>query len=109
MIDLSNLSVEGVAVKLAGLAGAVVSMRFLQGSLKERAFLAASGMVFSFYASPFMSKISGLPEGLSGFLLGLFGMALVSKAWEVIQTLPLGVLVIDALRKLFRLEKKEGQ
>lgn len=109
MIDFSQYNLEGLATKLAGLAGAVVSMRFLQGTWKERVFRAAGGMAFSFYASPFLAKISGLPEGLSGFLLGLFGMALVSKAWEVIQTLPLGVLVIDGLRKLFRIEKKEGQ
>ena len=44
----------------------------------------------------------GIPEGLSGFLLGLFGMAIASRFWEWIQTTPIaGVwqIVIDWLKK----------
>lgn len=97
-----DFSFDGIAVKLAGVAGAVVSMRFLQGTFIERAALAAGGAALSYYASPHVSFKTGLPEGLAGFLIGMFGMAVLSKIWEWIQNTPVGAVwqvAIDALKK----------
>jgi hypothetical protein len=80
------------AAKLAGVAGAIVSVRFLQGTWPERLFTALAGAVLSYFATPFLSERIGLPEGLTGFLLGLFGMAVMSRAWEWIQTTPVAAL-----------------
>ena len=95
-----------VVVKAAGIGGALLSMKFLQGSWTERVFLACGGALFSFYAAPSLSRVSGMPEGLSGFLLGLFGMAVVSKGWEVLQSLPLGQDIREWYRKKMGLEKE---
>lgn len=90
------------AAKLAGVAGALVSMRFLQGTWPQRIGTAICGALISFYAAPYVAARVGIPEGLSGFLLGLFGMAIASRFWEWIQTTPIaGVwqIVIDWLKK----------
>lgn len=99
MIDMNNL--DTVAVKLAGVAGALVSMRFLQGSWPARLSMAASGALISYYAAPHLSTQLGIPEGLTGFLVGFFGMAVVSRAWEAVQAFPITAIwqaVIDRIR-----------
>lgn len=94
-----NLSPESLAMKLAGLVGAVVSMGFLKGTLPERAFMALSGAALSFYAAPWAAGLTGLPEGLTGFLIGFFGMAILSKAWEWWQSAPVGVWLTTAIKQ----------
>lgn len=99
MADINNI--DAVAVKLAGVAGALVSMRFLQGSWPARLSMAASGAVISYYAAPHLATQLGIPEGLTGFMVGFFGMAVVSKGWEVVQAFPIGLVwqaVIDRIR-----------
>lgn len=84
-MDLPELP-EGLATKLAGFFGAIVSMGFLKGTLPARIFMAIGGTLLSFYLSPWMSQQTSLPEGFVGFLLGLVGMAVVSKFWESMAT-----------------------
>ena len=99
MADMNNI--DAVAMKLAGVAGALVSMRFLQGSWPVRLSMAVSGAALAYYASPWISMKLGLPEGLTGFLVGFFGIAVVSKGWEVVQAFPIGLVwqaVIDRIR-----------
>lgn len=103
-----SITFEGAATKLAGLVGAVISTRFLQGTFPERCFMALSGAAISFYTAPYVSKTTGLPEGLAGFLLGLFGMAIVSKAWEYWQSAPIGLYVNDWLRRKFGVKDSAG-
>lgn len=96
-----NIDAAAAATKLAGVAGAVVSMRYLQGSWPARMSMAASGSLISYYGAPHLAQLTSMPEGLTGFLLGLFGMAVVSRAWEWVQLapiLPLWQAVIDRIR-----------
>jgi hypothetical protein len=78
--------IQSIATKCAGVAGALVSMRFLSGSVPSRLVMALGGAVFSFFGTDFVSSKLSLPEGLAGFLLGLFGMSILSRAWEWLQT-----------------------
>ncbi len=99
MTDMQNF--DTVAVKLAGVVGAMVSMRFINGTWPERLSLAASGAVLAYFASPWLAERLSLPEGLTGFLVGFFGMAVASKAWETIQAFPMAAVwqaVIDRIR-----------
>ncbi len=98
----NDISFELLAGKLAGVAGAVVSMKFLQGTFMERAFMAMSGAIVSYYATPWLSPKIGLPEGFTGFLVGMFGMAVASRGWEWVQTTPVAALwqiVLDWLAR----------
>jgi len=67
-----------IAKLASGVAGALVSMRFLQGTWPEK--LTMTTPLAEWLSTP-------RAEGLVGFLVGLFGMALVSKGYEVIQLL----------------------
>ncbi|TRM53271.1 hypothetical protein YH64_009235 [Achromobacter sp. LC458] len=92
---------DALAAKFAGVLGAAVSMRYLQGSWMARISMAASGSLGAYYAAPYLSEVLGIPEGLMGFLVGMFGMAIVSRAWEAVQAVPIPALwqaVIDRVR-----------
>lgn len=63
--------------------------------------MAASGSMVAYYAAPYLSLLLGIPEGLAGFLTGMFGMAIVSRGWEAVQAVPIAALwqaVIDRVR-----------
>lgn len=66
-----------------------------------RISMAASGSLGAYYAAPYLSEVLGIPEGLMGFLVGMFGMAIVSRAWEAVQAVPIPALwqaVIERVR-----------
>ncbi len=86
-----------IAKLLAGVFGAFVSMRFIQGTLVERLLLAVGGAALAYYASTPVSNILKFQEaeGLVGFLIGMFGMAIVSKLYEVIQNLNAAKIASD--------------
>lgn len=85
-----DLSFDAVATKLAGVAGAAVSMNFIKGTFPRRLTLAICGALVSNYTSEWISGKTGLPVGMAGFLLGLFGMAIVSRSWEFVEATPIG-------------------
>jgi hypothetical protein len=82
---------------IAGIAGAAVSLRFVQGTWPERIIMAAGGAALSYFASDLIARWLAVPDalGLVGFLTGLFGMAIVSKVYEVIQLIDAKQISID--------------
>lgn len=82
-------NLDAILTKLAGLAGAAVSLNFIKGTWPERLTMALGGFLLSLYFSPWASHKVGLPEGATGFLFGLFGMAICAKVWETIQQAPI--------------------
>ena len=87
-----------LAKLLAGICGSAVSLRFVQGTLAERLFMGVGGASLSYYASTPAAAWVGIPdgEGLVGFLIGLFGMAIMAKVYEVIQLLDAKQIASDA-------------
>jgi len=83
---------------IAGVCGSAVSLRFVQGTLGERLFMGVGGAALSYYASTPVANWMGVPngEGLVGFLIGLFGMAIMAKVYEVIQLLDAKQIASDA-------------
>ncbi len=75
-----------IAKLLAGICGSVVSLRFVQGTIAERISMGIGGAALSYYASTPAAQWVGIKdaEGLVGFLIGLFGMAIMAKIYEVI-------------------------
>lgn len=97
MMPPESFSDSTVAKLIGGIAGSVVSMRFIVGTLLEKIVMAFGGSVLSYYATPPLSDWLGIEkaEGLIGFLIGLFGMALVSKGYEVIQLMDAKQIAAD--------------
>lgn len=83
------IDIDALGIKLAGIGGAVCSLAFIKGTYPQRLGNVIGGSILSFYAASWAASKTGLPEGLTGWLLGLFGMAICAKAWEFIQAFPI--------------------
>lgn len=73
---------------IASLAGSFVSLKFVPGdTLKERAMVFFGGSAVSWYSSDAISKWIGNNniDGLVHFWVGILGMTIVSKLYEVVQ------------------------
>jgi hypothetical protein len=100
-----------VAKFVAGTAGAIASLKFVNGTIPEKSFMVLGGSSLSYYGATPLAIWSGMnhSEGLVGFLLGLFGMAIVAKTYEVVQLLDtklISMAVVDGIRRLFGLTPK---
>lgn len=84
---------------LAGPLGALVALLWLTGSWLRKTAMFMAGWALSYYGSPAAAEWLGFSEGFSGFLLGLFGMSIVDKIFEVWQSMEFGVIFKDWLRK----------
>ena len=80
--------------KLSGVAGSLISLKFITcNTWLELLTMVAGGSFLSLYAAPYVTMKTDLPEGLAGFLLGVFGMAIAAKVWEAIQATPAGEIL----------------
>lgn len=73
---------------IASTLGALASLRFLKGlAWPEKVAMTVGGIALSYFgATPIATRVNMLDaEGLVGFLLGLFGMAIVARLYEAIQ------------------------
>ncbi len=70
----------------AGIVGAGVSLKWMQGTPIERAGMAIGGAALSYYGTTPAAAWLNVKdaEGLIGFFIGLFGMAIVAKLYEII-------------------------
>lgn len=89
---MTDANFDLLAAKLSGVAGALLSLNFIKGTWPERFAMGFGGAIISLYATPYVSSKTGLPDGLTGFLVGMFGMAITAKVWEAIQITPIGEL-----------------
>jgi hypothetical protein len=92
VLSPENFSLEPTIAKIVpATLGALVSLRFTTGTIAERATGAVGGISLAYYATPATATWlhAATPEGsgLVGFVIGLFGMTLVSKVQEVLQAL----------------------
>lgn len=78
---------------VAGLIGAITSMKFVKGLYLDRALMALGGTGLAYFgAAPFAEWV-GVPRAAEfiSFLMGLLGMTVIAKLVEAIQA-------IDAVR-----------
>lgn len=95
--------------KLApGVVGSFVSLLFAHGPWPRKVAMFMAGAACARFGTSAASSWAGLDAGFTGFLLGLFGMAVIAKTFETWQAFELGSLLRDALRKLLGLPTKEG-
>lgn len=89
---------------IAGIAGAVVSLKFVQGTWPERIIMAVGGAALSYFGSANLAEWLKVPEavGLVGFLVGLFGMAIVAKVYEVVMLLDAQKIAADVWETIKR-------
>jgi len=79
----------------AGPLGALTAMLFMKGTpLPRKLAMAAAGGVASYYGAPTLAAIyPQISPGLAGYLLGLFGLAVVAKLFATWEALDIGRLM----------------
>jgi hypothetical protein len=72
---------------IAAVLGSFASLKFLSGTWYERALMFIGGAALSFYAATPLAVWLNFKEGegLIGFSVGLFGMSIADKLFEVIR------------------------
>lgn len=94
-----NLDVDAFMAKGAGIIGSLVSLGHVKGTWREKLVMFITGAASSYYASPLIADKLGMPEGACGFMAGLFGMSIVSKAYEYIQATSLSDILPSFLKR----------
>ena len=84
---------------LPGAGGSLIALLWLKESKARGAALWAAGSFVAYYAAPVLAKYLTLNEGVCGLFIGLFSMALVNKAFEVLQSMPLGQIIQEWISK----------
>ncbi len=82
--------------EVAGTAGSLLSLRWmpLASTWRNKVASFASGLAVSVWLVPLAVETLGMKSpgavGAFGFLGGLFGLLLISRAWDYISTTPAG-------------------
>ncbi len=105
-MNINDLPPE-VAKAAPGAVGSLAAMLWLKDSWPRRMSMFVAGAALSRFGTEDVSRIVGLSPGFTGFLLGLFGMAVTAKTFETWQALELGSILRDWLRKMAGLPAKE--
>jgi hypothetical protein len=79
-----------------GTLGAVVALRWIVGTPLQRVTALLGGSAASYYGTAHLAALMGTDAGLTGFLIGLFGMAVAAKCFEVLHLIDPG-RVLDKL------------
>lgn len=82
-----------------GALGAMVALRWIQGTPMQRVTSFGGGISASYYGTPHLANLLGVQPGMAGFLIGLFGMAIAAKVFDGIASLNVSEVLSRVLRK----------
>lgn len=83
MADPTNF-LDIAALKIAGVVGALCSLRYIKGAWHERLTMVVFAIFAAYHgAAPLAAKF-GLPEGICGLLIGFLAAAVAEKALETV-------------------------
>ena len=101
MIDQNDPTLAKLA---PALLGSLVSLRFMHGKWHEKVLMFVGGSALSFYASGPAALWMRAPEwtGFVGFALGLLGMTLTAKIYEVLLLLDASQIAKDVWESIKR-------
>jgi hypothetical protein len=82
---------------LPALIGSVISLRWVQGTWYERLLMVTGGAALSYFGTPWVTNQMQMADaqGLVGFLIGLFGMAMIAPLYEAIRAADIKPAVAD--------------
>lgn len=87
-----------------GVLGSFVSLIWIRGSLPQRLTSFVGGAAASYYGAEHMVALMGVSErmvGFSGFLVGMFGMAIAARVFDAIHAIDLGSFISRLMNKWF--------
>ena len=93
----------------ASLIGSLVSLKWLPGSCWQKLHMLLAGTALSWYLTEPLAVWAVMNEGTTGFFLGVFGMTLVAKIFEMIAATRVADLFSEWLRKFLNLPAKSSK
>jgi hypothetical protein len=78
-----------VVKAVPGALGSLVALRWIVGTPLQRMTAVLGGSSAAYYGTPYMGNVLGTDHGLTGFLLGLFAMAIAAKIFDMLAALSL--------------------
>lgn len=93
---------------IPGVFGSIVSMLFVEDTWPRRILMWLGGAALAYYFTPWLAPKVSIPEGMSGFLLGLTGMFVVARTVDAVKAIMLAPLIEQWIRILLRLPPKEN-
>jgi hypothetical protein len=91
------------AKAVPGTLGAVSAVLLLRENWKRGLVMVIPSMSLAWYGGAYMASHVGMPESLSGYLLGMGGMAFIAKVMETWERFDLGGLLGKWLAKVLGL------
>lgn len=91
---------------IPGALGSLFSMFMTKDSYPRKISTFFGGVAASYYGTPYGVKVTGFDTGLTGFLLGFFGMAIIQSFLEGWQKFDLSIVIRDTFRQILRLPPK---
>lgn len=88
-----------------GLAGSAGAMMWLQGTWRRKFGLFAFGVLLAWYIPAWLSRETGIPEGVAGLMVGLFGMAIIDKMFSFWFEFDITSILKDWIRKKLGIER----
>ena len=102
-----NVPVE-VQKLMPGVIGSIGAMLWINAPWPRRVSMVALGSAASYYGAQHLATMFGMGEGLSGFLLGLFGMSVVDSIFKTWADMGLTSILREFVRARLGLPPKEG-
>lgn len=90
----------------ASFTGSLVSLTWLPGGCWLKVQMLLAGTALSWYATDPIAGWAKMNVGTTGFFLGVFGMALVAKVFEIIQKIEIVNTFSEWARKAIGLPQK---
>ena len=86
---------------LSGMAGSILALIFLKPPVAQLIIYLIGGGLTSYYITPALADSLGAPLSTTGFIVGLFGMAIIAKIFHLIE-------LVDPKDVISRILKKVG-
>lgn len=84
-------AIKEVGPSAVGSAGALLRIKVQARKALRRLSLFILGCYIGYYIGSYVSHKTGIPESVSGFIVGLFGVACAQKAFELIEKIDFGL------------------
>ena len=84
MSDPMNF-LDMAALKIAGVVGALCSLRYIKGAWHERLTMVVFAIFAAYHGAAPLAEKFGLPEGITGLLIGFLAAAVAERALDTVQ------------------------
>ena len=97
---MMHLNIESITEYLSGVAGSLIALIFLKPPLVQLIGYLAGGILVSYYLSPAIAEWMDAPLSTTGFIVGLFAMAVLAKLFHMIELMDVKDLFSRLLKRI---------